>query len=409
MAAEVVVGVARGEGVTPETRLRTPQGEFEVRRLPATHAPNLRAWDAADEYVLSHVAAIDPDTDRQWVVVNDTFGALAVALAGCRPAAISDSVVSQQATRANLALNRCAGDSVQLLSSLDEPPACIDALIVRVPRALALLEDQLHRLRPALHEGSVVLGAGMTRTIHTSTLDLFHRLVGPTSTTRAVKKARLITSTVDAATADPGPAPGPSSYRLATGEQIVCHANVFSAGRLDQGTALLVEHLPTHLEGSRVVDLGCGSGILGVRVAALNPSVDVEFVDSSFMAIASAEATWRAAFGSERPATFSAADGLDHLEPESVDLVVNNPPFHADRSMGDAVAWQMFIGARRCLRPGGELLVVGNRHLGYHAKLKRIFGNCATLASTPKFVALRATKGGPAGAKRRVSRDRDRR
>ncbi len=392
-AAEVVAGVAPGEVVTPETRLRVPQGDFEVLRVPATHSPNLRAWDAADEYVLSHLDQIQLDTGGRWVVVNDTFGALAVALAGRRPAAISDSVVSQQATRANLSLNGCAEDSVQLLASLDDPPEHIDVLIMKVPRTLALLEHQLHRLRPALHEGSLVLGAGMTRTIHTSTLDLFERLVGPTTTTRAVKKARLIMSTVDAGTADLGPAPGPSSYRLVTGEQIVSHANVFSAGRLDQGTALLLEHLPTDLENSRVVDLGCGSGVLGVRVAALNPTVEVEFVDSSYMAIASAEATWRAAFGADRAATFSAASGLDHLEPESLDLVVNNPPFHADRSMGDAVAWQMFTGARRCLRVGGELLVVGNRHLGYHAKLKRIFGNCTTVASTPKFVTLRARKG----------------
>jgi 23S rRNA (guanine1835-N2)-methyltransferase len=37
--------------------------------------------------------------------------------------------------------------------------------------------------------------------------------------------------------------------------------------------------------------------------------------------------------------------------------------------------------------------VVGNRHLDYPAKLKRLFGNCDIVASNAKMVVLRATKG----------------
>lgn len=54
----------------------------------------------------------------------------------------------------------------------------------------------------------------------------------------------------------------------------------------------------------------------------------------------------------------------------------------------------MFTGARRALRPGGELWVVGNRHLGYHVQLKRIFGNCELVVGNPKFVILKAVKRG---------------
>ena len=52
----------------------------------------------------------------------------------------------------------------------------------------------------------------------------------------------------------------------------------------------------------------------------------------------------------------------------------------------------MFADARTALRDGGELWVVGNRHLGYHEKLRRMFGNCELVASDPKFVVLRAVK-----------------
>lgn len=77
---------------------------------------------------------------------------------------------------------------------------------------------------------------------------------------------------------------------------------------------------------------------------------------------------------------------------DSVDLVLNNPPFHSHQATTDTTAWRMFTGARRALRPGGELWVIGNRHLGYHLKLRRLFGNSQLVASGPKFVVLKAVK-----------------
>ena len=49
----------------------------------------------------------------------------------------------------------------------------------------------------------------------------------------------------------------------------------------------------------------------------------------------------------------------------------------------------MFNDARRSLKYGGELYVVGNRHLDYFRKLKRAFGNCTTIATNNKFVVLK--------------------
>ena len=52
----------------------------------------------------------------------------------------------------------------------------------------------------------------------------------------------------------------------------------------------------------------------------------------------------------------------------------------------------MFASAKKALKQGGELWVVGNRHLGYHTKLKRLFGNYINVASNRKFVILKAIK-----------------
>ena len=69
----------------------------------------------------------------------------------------------------------------------------------------------------------------------------------------------------------------------------------------------------------------------------------------------------------------------------------NNRIF-ADDAISDATAWQMFVESRDALRSGGELWIVGNRHLDYPAKLKRLFRNCDIIASDKKFMVLRSTK-----------------
>lgn len=366
-------------------RLEVPQGAFDLSRWPRRGRSNLRAWDAADEYVLHHLAEQAPTGDR-WVIVNDGSGALACGLHEQAPISMGDSWIAHEASRRNLQANDLPTDLITT-PGLHPIAGEVDVVVIKVPKTLALLEDQLHRLRPAVRAGATVIGAGMTRHVHTSTLDTFERLLGPTTTSLARKKARLIHVTADPSL-DPGPNPYPTSFELETGETVINHANVFSRDRLDVGTRLLLDHLPTDVAGP-VVDLGCGSGIVSLRLAAENPEAELVLRDDSYQAVASAEATLAAA-GLTEGADIAVGDGTTDLADASVAAVVSNPPFHQDHAVGDEVAWSMFKDAHRVLRPGGELRIVGNRHLAYHAKVKRIFGNVATVASTPKFVVLSA-------------------
>ncbi|MFF9486469.1 methyltransferase [Streptomyces sp. NPDC014676] len=376
--------------------MTTAWGEPVLARFPEDPRDRLRAWDASDEYLLRHLADRRVPLSGAVVVVGDRWGALVTALAAHRPTQITDSWLGQEATRANLARNGVEPGAVRLLTTQDPPPARIDVLLVRVPKSLALLEDQLLRLAPAVHEGTVVVGTGMVKEIHTSTLDLFERILGPTRTSLAEKKARLILCTPDPARERPAN-PWPYRYTLpdgigpVSGATVVNHAGVFCADRLDIGTRFFLKHLPAGKDGGRVVDLGCGNGVVGTAMALADPRAEVLFVDESFQAVASAQATYRE---NDVPghAEFRVGDGLSGIPAGSVDLVLNNPPFHSHQATTDATAWRMFTGARRTLRRGGELWVIGNRHLGYHVKLRRLFGNSEVVASDPKFVVLRAVK-----------------
>ncbi len=377
----------------PERQFSVPQGEFTLDRYPCLARETLRAWDAADEYLLMHLAesGVSPGAV---LVMNDSFGALTVALTMVGTVQMqSDSWIAHFGARENLEANGLGEDRVNLLDPLQEP-APFDLLLFKVPKSLALLEDQLHRLRPHLTAETLVVGAGMVKQIHTSTLESCERLIGPTRTSLARRKARLIHCTLDEERELPAN-PYPTQYRLDDmGLQLSNHAALFSREQLDLGTRFLLQHLPRSPQARCIIDMGCGNGVLGIVAGYHHREASLVFADESAMAIASARENVTGTFGDQREATFHWTDGLDGIEPESADLILCNPPFHQQQVVGDAVSWRMFQQARKVLEPGGTLWVVGNRHLGYHTKLRRLFGNREVVASNPKFVILKATAQG---------------
>jgi len=370
--------------------------QFELERYPTRAKDTLQGWDAADTLLLRQLENRQEPSGNV-LIVNDAWGALSTGLAPLQPWALSDSYLAHAAIQENLRRNHLDFAAVRPLTSFDPLPVRIDLVVMKVPKSLALLEDQLHRIAPHLHDKTTVLAAAMTKHIHMSTLGLFEKIVGPTRTSLAEKKARLIFCEPDLTLQRP-PNPWPKTFTIGPGNEVVIsHAGVFAGERLDVGTRLLLEHLPRRHGPQRIVDLGCGNGVLGVRAAMDNPKAEITFLDESYRAVASAEATFRANLGAERQAHFIVANGLFDLAngaPATVgfDLVLNNPPFHENHAVSDATAWQMFVESRDALRPGGELWVVGNRHLGYPEKLKRLFGNCDIGSSNAKMVVLRTTK-----------------
>jgi len=372
--------------------MTVPQGEFRLERNPQNEL--LRAWDAADEYLLRQVDELNELSKQSSVlIVNDSFGALCIALADYQPLMMSDSYLARQGMVENLRINGFKQGQVGFDNGLQEKIQIFDIVLIKIPKSLAMLEHQLYSIRDSLLSGTRIIAAGMSRSIHKSTLHLFEKILGPTTTSLAKKKSRLIFVTRDGSIND-GQSPYPDQFIVEADREytVTSHANVFSRDRLDNGSRLLIENIPVSGDYQQIVDLGCGNGLLGLIAASLNERATVLFTDESYMAVASAKHNFVAAFGDHRHAEFEVANCLQGVADESKDLVLNNPPFHQHNATGDAIAWQMFIDARRVLKPQGELRVVGNRHLGYHSKLKNLFGNCELVASNRKFVILKAIK-----------------
>lgn len=379
-----------------ETTLAIPQGSFKLSRLPARKNELLRAWDAADEYLLHTLAEQSlPRQGSRILIVNDSFGTLAVALSAYHPHSLSDSWLCHAATQNNLRDNGIDMDAVTLLDSLTVPSVAegsLDLVLIKVPKTLALLEDELIRLAPLLTEATQVIVAGMVKGMPSSVWPLLERLCGPTSTSLAKKKAKLIFVTPTLQYSDIK-SPYPVCYQLEGTAHLICnHANVFSRDSLDIGTRFFLQHLPNNLGAKDVIDLGCGNGVVGLITAERNPQARLHFIDESYMAVESARMNFIQNLGEGREANFSVGDGLTDFDNASADLILCNPPFHQGSTVGDHIAQRMFRQSHAVLRQGGELWVIGNRHLGYQKTLKKIFANSELIASNAKFVILRAIR-----------------
>lgn len=371
--------------------LDTPFAQLDLIRQPEQQNEPLQAFDAADEYLLNHLAEQQPAVQTRVLVLNDSFGAIAASLAGkVQVTSSGDSFLAFQGLEKNLIRNGQAFDAVPVVPANELFAGPFDRVLIRVPKTLALLEEQLIRLQGHLAPGAQVIAAAMVKHLPRAAGDLLERYIGPVQASLAVKKARLLIATPEAKPV--ATSPYPSRYQLdIPAIELLNHANVFCREGLDIGTRAFLPHLPRNLGSARVADLGCGNGVLAIASALQNPEAHYTLVDESFMAVQSATENWRAALG-DRDVIVRAGDGLAGQEAQSLDVVLCNPPFHQQQVVGDFLAWRMFQQAREALVVGGALYIVGNRHLGYHSKLARLFRGVEQVAATPKFVILKARK-----------------
>ena len=365
--------------------------KLDLQRQPEQANEPLQAFDAADEYLLNHLHEQGLAADCRVLVLNDHFGALACSLAGhCQLTSSSDSHLGFMALQSNLASNQLVAGSVSFVPTSETAKGPFDLVLIRIPKTLALLEEQLIRLQGQLAPGAQLIAGAMLKHLPRSAGDLLEKYIGPLQASLAVKKARLLFVTPTEKIA--ATSPYPTRYQLEEPPlELRNHANLFCREGLDIGTRAMLPHLPHSLSPLRVADLGCGNGVLGIVFALANPDAQLTLVDESYMAVQSAAENWKLALG-ERPVSIRADDGLAGQAFESLDMVLCNPPFHQQQVVGDFLAWRMFTQAKAALVRGGELWIVGNRHLGYHAKLKRLFRGVEQVAATPKFVILKAIK-----------------
>ncbi len=374
-----------------QTNYASPFGEFELARFPLFESSksqqNLQAWEGADTLLLEHIEQLDLGSAPRILIINDSFGALSCALASYSPVIQTDSFLSQTAIKNNLRANACT-EPEAVLASTEELSGHFDLVLIKVPKSLTMLEDQLYRLRDQISEHSLVIAACMVKSLSKNTRQLFESTLGPSTQSLAAKKARLIHCTPEPSRWQ-GESKYPRSFK-AYEMDFLCHANVFAEGRVDPGTHVFLANLNLLPKAQSLLDLACGMGIMGIKSALACEATQAYFCDESFMAIASTEHNAKTHLPGVQ-CVAEAGNGIPETFPK-VELIVCNPPFHQQQAVGTDIALSMFQDAHAHLITGGEFWVIANRHLGYHGPLKRLFGNCDNMAQHSKYVLLRCTR-----------------
>jgi 16S rRNA (guanine1207-N2)-methyltransferase len=154
---------------------------------------------------------------------------------------------------------------------------------------------------------------------------------------------------------------------------IVGKPGVWAWNHLDPGTAALLEVIDVDPQDA-VLDLGCGTGVIGAVAARLAPQGQVTLVDCNVAATACAERTLVA--NNVTNADVRLADSVDGLASASFDLVLS----HLAR--GRAVQEALIRGAARVLRPGGRFYLVAHKRAGVKGAIaytRELFGQCGVV------------------------------
>lgn len=368
---------------------------LELIRFPQRmQHPSWQAWDSADELIIEHLENHPSSySGSNIVILNDDFGALSCWFDTAQITHQTDSYVAQRSCEINREKNQLRADSIEYVDSLTELPSHADWIIIKIPKSRALLEHQLIGLQHKIGPDTKIVAGSKAKLIQKSMLNLFEKVIGETRTSLAKKKSRLIfcepTLPIEKAVS-----PFPTVWKTENERfELTNHANVFSRAQLDLGARLLLEELPG-CENKRVIDLGCGNGIIGLTILADFSDSRVIFVDESYMAVASAKQNVLVNLPDAIDrCEFVVSNCLDELDnDERVDIIICNPPFHQQNTVTDHIAVQMFQDSHWHLSTRGELRVIGNRHLDYPQKLKSIFGGYKVVSSDKKFSILSAFK-----------------
>lgn len=171
--------------------------------------------------------------------------------------------------------------------------------------------------------------------------------------------------------------------------QLCSLPGVFSHGRLDMGTALLLEHLDG-LPSGHLLDFGCGAGVIGAALKLRYPHSTVSMLDVDAFAVESSKRTLEL---NELQADVVAGRGIADA-PHQLAAIVTNPPFHKGVQTHYQATEELISQSAKHLLPGGELRLVANSFLRYPELIEQHLGKCRVLVERNGFRVYSAKRAG---------------
>jgi 16S rRNA (guanine1207-N2)-methyltransferase len=162
-------------------------------------------------------------------------------------------------------------------------------------------------------------------------------------------------------------------------------SGVFSKGHIDKGTLLLANSM-LFKKGDKVLDIGCGIGVLGIVAASLGGKVWMTDINSRAIALARKNGT-----RNHVDASILQGDLYEKIHDTDFDVILSNPP----QSAGKDVCFKLIEGAKDHLKHGGALQLVARPNKGGKTlakKMEEMFGNVCIIAKGSTFAVYLSKK-----------------
>ncbi len=336
------------------------------------------------------------------VTIGDRHGALTLGAAKVLGATglrvHQDPLLSERALAANVERLQLGADPASVFAHHPLGEALLEGaklVLLQLPKSLAELEEISYSVARFADPDVVLLAGGRDKHMSRGMNEVLARHFDDVTASRGWRKARVLTARAPKSDAALGAAPFPQfagdpdiSFKMAA------FGATFGGATLDHGSRLLLRTLsdqPPPAAPKRVVDIGCGNGVLAVSAALAWPDAQVIASDQSLGAVQATQLTAQRAGVDER-VTVHRADATEAVPDGWADLVLLNPPFHTGSTVHVGVGQRLIRSCARALAPGGELRLVFNTHLGYRSLIEREIGPTRQVARDRTFTVLVATR-----------------
>jgi 16S rRNA (guanine1207-N2)-methyltransferase len=325
---------------------------------------------AADELIVRSLAAIDLDGRIL----------LAYQQAGALPALITGRGLDVSSWNRRL---RPGGKAEPW------PPAGpFDAALLRLPKPKAEQEMAAHACLSVLVPGGRLIVYGGNDEGIRSFAGLLAALCGEIETLATRSHGRVVAAhrPADLSRVRAGLAGWRSVLPLPIGgvaREWISYPGIFAAERIDEGTALLIGALPSLPASARVLDYGCGSGVIAASARAHAPDITLELLDNDAVALEAARenvAGARLVLGSK----------LADAGAARCDAILSNPPLHEGFVEDHTLLDQLIADAPKHLTPGGVLQIVVQRRIPLDRLFAKHFGRVSVVAENGRYRVWRA-------------------
>jgi len=373
---------------------------LEVRGQPLTVVgkPGVWSWDRLDLGSAALLESVEIEPQSRVLDLGCGTGVLGAAAARLAPGGqvtlVDCSLPAVRCAERTLEANRLANAEVRLGDGVAGlPEGSFDLVLAHLPRGREVMEELIRGAARVLRPGGRLYFVAHTGAGVRGAIAYTRALFGRCGVIRQRKGYHVALAVRPAALALESTGDGYLTRRIVCdGAEtvLVSKPGLFAWDRLDAGSAALIGAMLI-ADGERVLDLGCGTGLVGLAAARRAPQARVVLADADLRAVEAARRTLAANAIANAEAVLSdcASAWFGAAEPP-FDVVVTNPPFHRGVGVDFDVAHQFVRDAARALARRGRLYLVANSHLRYDPLIGACFGRVAVAYEDRRFRVLRA-------------------